>query len=251
MISVAIGTSIKLSYFCETSVVDICDYFGIPVDHSFLVALRRMITQIVPIQVRSFRNLTMKEALYKLEHYYKFAIVRNPAERLLSAYRNKLETPLDAKLRKKFPDRLKAYILNLYDHDSLESWISAKNYSKDIHPTFQQFLKFMSQFSLSSYNEHFTPFLKLCFPCAVDYDLVLSFKTLEYDLYALMEYLRIPSSYYPAVISHSSVPTSSNVKEYYKHVSSEVKASVFQKLRHELDYYYSIHPEEKSMHKYL
>ena len=48
-------------------------------------------------QVHSFRNLTKAEAVYKLKHYFKFAIVRNPAERLLSAYRNKLESPFIAR----------------------------------------------------------------------------------------------------------------------------------------------------------
>ena len=46
-------------------------------------------------QVHSFRNLTYDEAMYRLQHYFKFAIVRNPLERLLSAYKNKLERPFN------------------------------------------------------------------------------------------------------------------------------------------------------------
>lgn len=203
------------------------------------------------IQVHSFRNLTQEQAIYKLKNYYKFAIVRNPLERLLSAYKNKLETPLDAKLRKKFPDRLKAYLLDLYDHQLLKSWISAKNYSGDVHPTFQQLIKFMTQFSLNSYNEHFVPFMQLCFPCAIDYDLVVNFKTLNYDMYGLMEYLGIPPSYYPAAIGHVLQPTSVYMKQYYKRVQHQIKADLFHKLQQELDYYYTLHPEEEGMHKHL
>lgn len=201
--------------------------------------------------VNSFRNLTREEAIYKLENYYKFAIVRNPMERLLSAYKNKLEKPLNATLRRKFPDRLKAYILNLYDHKRLKNWIGARDYSIDIHPTFSQFLKFMTQFLLSSYNEHFMPFLQLCFPCAIDYDVVLNFKSLNYDMFALMEYLGIRPSYYPAAISHESDPTSVHLKQYYRRVSSHIKGDIFHKLQQELDYYYAMHPEEEGMHKHL
>ena len=54
----------------------------------------------------NFHNLSKEEALYRLKNYYKFAIFRNPLERLLmSAYRNKLEPPLNYAIRRNFPDR--------------------------------------------------------------------------------------------------------------------------------------------------
>jgi hypothetical protein len=200
--------------------------------------------------VHSFRNLTKEEAIYRLKYYYKFAIVRNPLERLLSAYRNKLESPLDSSQRKKFPDRLKAYLLDKYDHERLKAWISA-NRSGDIHPTFQQFIKFMTRFSLTSYNEHFLPFLELCFPCAIDYDLIINFKTLNYDMYGLMDYLRIPAEYYPAAIGHAAKPTSMFMERYYGQVSREIKADLIHTLRQELEFYYALHPEEAGMHEYF
>lgn len=195
--------------------------------------------------------MTAEEAIYKLEHYFKFAIVRNPMERLLSAYRNKLEKPLNVTMRKKFPDRLEAYLLDLYDHQRLQRWIAAKNYSADIHPSFQHLIKFMTHFSLNSYNEHFVPFLQLCFPCAINYDLVVNFKTLNYDMYGLMDYLGIPASYYPAAIGHMSEPTSAYLERYYKAVPSRTKMSLFSRLSQELEYYYTLHPEEEGMHKHL
>jgi len=39
----------------------------------------------------NFWNLTPNERRYRLENYTKFMVVREPFERLLSAYRNKLE----------------------------------------------------------------------------------------------------------------------------------------------------------------
>ena len=204
-------------------------------------------------QVHSFRNLTYEEAMYKLQHYFKFAIVRNPLERLLSAYKNKLERPFNigkscdchvvllmqfiimlngfaqihctsiglyrvyvyynshslththththciylrplhthaqTELRKFFPERLKAFILKLYRREEFEKWIARNNSLEDIHPSFDEFVQFMNSYPLTAYNEHFKPFLELCNPCAVNFDLFLSFKTLEYDVYALLDYL--------------------------------------------------------------
>ena len=48
------------------------------------------------LQHASFLNktLTAKEKLQRMKDYYKFVIVRNPLERLISGYRNKVEKPV-------------------------------------------------------------------------------------------------------------------------------------------------------------
>ena len=202
------------------------------------------------LQVRSLRDLEdREEALYKIKNYYKFAIIRNPLERLLSAYKNKLEHPFDIKFSGEFPERLKADILNLYDKQQFINWkSSAKNFT-DIYPSFVHYLKYMSQFTFTSYNEHFMPFLQLCYPCSIDYDVLLNFKTINYDVYGIMELLGIPTIYYPSVIAHESKPTITYMAEYFSQVPEAVKALLFEKFAQEMAFYYSIYPEEKDMHK--
>lgn len=228
--------------------------FNEPTITPVALAMLTLITSHPPhfcMQVRSFRNLTKSQALYRLRHYFKFAVIRNPMERLVSAYKNKLERPFDVTFRKKFPDRLKAYILSLYDRKRFMTWISKMDYNQDIHPTFSQFLRFMTKYSLNSYNEHFSPFLQLCFPCAVDYDVVLNFKSINYDIYAAMDYLSIHPSYYPQAIAHKDKPTSDYVQDYFKQVPEPVRTKVFQQFQQELDFYYSLYPEEAGMHNRL
>ena len=102
---------------------------------------------------------------------------------------------ISTELRKHFPERLKAYILKQFRKPEFEAWIAVNDSSIDIHPTFEEFIHFMEMFPLTFYNEHFKPSLELCSPCAINYDLFLNFKTLEYDLFALMEYLGMCSNY--------------------------------------------------------
>ena len=153
-------------------------------------------------------------------------------------------------LRRSFPDRLKAYILKKYRREEFEDWIADEvaHNTTDIHPTFSEFLKFMTRFSLNVYNEHFKPTLQLCFPCAVHYDLFINFKTLEYDMFALMQFLNIPFQYYPESIAHRNVSTGSYLAEYFKDVDVELKVKLFHAFRDELDVYYTLHPEEWGMH---
>lgn len=193
-------------------------------------------------QVHSFRNLSREGAIYRLENYYKFSVLRNPMERLLSAYRNKLEKPLNYALVKKFPDRLKAFILVNQNRSSLLEWLALKNTSINIHPSFSDTLDFMTKFSLKTYNEHFLPVLKLCHPCALNYDLFLNVKSMNYDIFALMEYMGIPLQYFPSGFKSSI--TSDIFDEYYQQVSQKIKARLYDTFAKELNFYYAMYQEE-------
>ena len=43
----------------------------------------------------SHKGLTLKSSLRRLNTYFKFMVVRNPLERLVSGYRNMIEPPLN------------------------------------------------------------------------------------------------------------------------------------------------------------
>ena len=171
-------------------------------------------------------------------------------ERLLSGYRNKLETPYNIS-NHHFPDKLKGYILRQFRKVEFWKWVEQGNQSVDIHPTFAEFLQFMLPYPLSYYNEHFKPVLNLCFPCAIHYDFYANFKSQDYDVYALMDYLGIPSAYYPHIILHKDTPTKSYLEEYYRELPAVLKAKLARAFRTELDFYYALYPEERNMHVLL
>ena len=177
-------------------------------------------------------------------------IVRNPLEKLLSAYRNKIEPPLNFKNRNAFPDKVKLFILQRFRRGSVQQWLR-RNQSTPLSPTFSEFLLFMSTYPLSEYNEHFMPVLDLCSPCAVHYDFYANFKSLDYDVFAVLDYLNISSAFYPKAISHIQTPTSTYLETYFGKLPWQHKKSLFGVFSQELQFYYSLYPEEEGMHRTL
>ncbi|CAG4943713.1 unnamed protein product [Colias eurytheme] len=128
-----------------------------------------------------FRNLSSaskEERDHMLENYHKMIIVRNPFERLLSAYRNKLEG--DTPSAKYFQDRVGKRIIKAYrenpSNESLE-------HGHDV--TFREFALFLTNKSgdLADVvnNEHWQPITNLCHPCLIKYTLVGKYETLLDD----------------------------------------------------------------------
>ncbi|CAI8038046.1 Carbohydrate sulfotransferase 14 [Geodia barretti] len=201
-------------------------------------------------KVNSFRNLTAQQAIYKLKNYYKFAIVRNPLERLLSAYRNKLEYPVVYGERKHFPSNLQLFIMSLFRPRQIQVWLeSLPEKRHTIFPSFKEFVTYMKMFPLGDYNEHFAPFYELCQPCSVNYDFYGNFKIMDYDITSVLEYLSIPLSYYPAFVRSKN--TMELVNEYYRLIPWREKTALFNAFRKDLNLYYSLYPEETGAHKQL
>ncbi|CAK9302746.1 unnamed protein product [Gordionus sp. m RMFG-2023] len=107
----------------------------------------------------------------RLNHYKKFMFVREPLERLLSAYLNKFGSNDNLYFKKSFAK----YILKL-KHKSQRRFKETFNYSTENIVEFRDFVKFIlnPKTQKSSYlmNEHWLPITSLCDPCAISYDFI-------------------------------------------------------------------------------
>lgn len=122
----------------------------------------------------------LKPALKKtvLKDYKKFLIVRDPLERLLSAYRNKFESktaPADY-----FHQEIGSKIIKAYRKHATD-----KEVKEGTSVTFPEFVRYVTEsgFSLNwnknqSLNEHWEPINGLCSPCTVQYDYIAQFDNL-------------------------------------------------------------------------
>ncbi|XP_074088142.1 carbohydrate sulfotransferase 14 [Macrotis lagotis] len=127
----------------------------------------------------SLADLRPEEIRYRLRHYFKFLFVREPMERLLSAYRNKF-----GEIRE-YQRRYGADIVRRYRPGAGPSPAG-----DDV--TFPEFLRYLVDQEPERMDEHWMPAHQLCQPCAVRYDFVGSYERLEADANRVLEWVRAP-----------------------------------------------------------
>ncbi|XP_071545315.1 carbohydrate sulfotransferase 11-like [Panulirus ornatus] len=108
-------------------------------------------------------------------NYTSFIIVRDPFQRLLSAYRDKLEPKNQSYYRS-----LKCQIKEKHGH---------RKSPHDCQPTFSEFVNHVIDEDAQGMqpNEHWAPYYRFCSPCQVEFDFILHFESLSVDEAVLLE----------------------------------------------------------------
>ncbi|XP_077463974.1 carbohydrate sulfotransferase 14 [Stigmatopora argus] len=138
---------------------------------------------------------------YRLRHYFKFMFVREPTERLLSAYRNKFGE-IESYQRKYGAEIVKRYRKNRGGE------ASRRNRGDDV--TFAEFVRYLLDEDVERMNEHWMPMYNLCQPCAVRYDFIGSYENLQRDAASVLRAVGAPP--------HVTFPTR---QSWYKPVTAE------------------------------
>ena len=140
--------------------------------------------------------------------------IRNPIERLVSAYRNKIEHPTsDNPSEHTIWDSIRAGIL--------EKHRNVNNITDPPFPTFSEFVKFLGASDPADMNEHYKPITALCQPCSVHYNYIGNFATLRRDANRILQHLHINNSWFWDRGKHFSNPTYHYVKNYYGQLKAE------------------------------
>ena len=194
--------------------------------------------------VNKLEYLSEMEQTARLKHYFKFSFVRNPLERIVSGYRNKIAVPINYANRNRWPDRILFQILKTFEKPKYKEWSKTNFTSADFYPSFEGFIQYLTGAKLSSLNEHFRPFMELCQPCSINYNFVGNFYNLPDEAYRITAFLGIPREFYLNRVEHPSTNTSSIVPLYYDTISVPLKLRLLQKFSQELLMYYGLYPAE-------
>ncbi|XP_058061123.1 carbohydrate sulfotransferase 13-like [Anopheles bellator] len=133
-------------------------------------------TKASPIDLarKRFPRPTTNELNDYISNTISFLIVREPFERLLSAYRNKLEG-----CRNKYYKLLGEQIVKKFRKAN-----PLKGSQKTPHgPTFREFLEFLVSHYRSGgrFDEHWSPVYSFCTPCSINFTLIAKMETFQRD----------------------------------------------------------------------
>jgi len=181
----------------------------------------------------------------KLTSYFKFVMTRNPLERILSAYRNKLENhPIDPKVTGVF-DPAKIEMIRTYRPEVYSQWEESGRTIK-VFPTFNEFIRYLGSHSYYELDPHFRPLMYVCHPCVFQYDFYANLKLMPEEFDRLFKKFNIPNNSFRNQPGHHD--TASLMPRYYATLSEEEKKMVYKFIHEELEFYYHIYPEERNMH---
>ncbi|KAJ7426499.1 Carbohydrate sulfotransferase 9 [Willisornis vidua] len=166
--------------------------------------------------LRKLDSYNLKEINTRLNMYTKFIFVRDPMERLVSAFRDKFEHP-----NSYYHPVFGKAIIKKYRHNADEEALKTGSGVK-----FKEFIQYL----LDSHRPvgmdiHWEQISKLCYPCLINYDFIGKFETLEEDATYFLQLVGAPADLkFPKFKDrHSSDERTSAevVRQYLKELSKE------------------------------
>ncbi|XP_013407108.1 carbohydrate sulfotransferase 9-like [Lingula anatina] len=120
---------------------------------------------------------------FRLKRYLKVILVRHPLERLVSAYRDKVEGVTNDVV---YPQTAKK-IAKMFEVNPSPGMLAGKE-----GVSFPAFVKYISSLDpKKDYDGHFENYNRLCSPCEVHYDVIIRWETLSRDVKMMLELLGV------------------------------------------------------------
>ncbi|XP_043563506.1 carbohydrate sulfotransferase 11-like [Chiloscyllium plagiosum] len=135
----------------------------------------------VASNLRTLDSYGTAEINHRLRNYLKFIFVREPFERLLSAYRNKFTRRYNTAFHKRYGTK----IIREHRHNP-----SPEALERGADVTFQEFVWYLVDPKTrreEPFNEHWETVYSLCHPCLIHYDVVGHYETLLQDAHYLLD----------------------------------------------------------------
>lgn len=178
------------------------------------------------------------EIEFKLKTYKKIIMVREPFERLLSAYRNKF-TEKSPYFHKRFGRK----IIRKYRTNPKVEDIEKGNNVK--FPEFVQYITDPVTMETEGFNEHWALYASLCQPCLISYDFVGKYETLDDDIDYIMHDLGIDSfiKFPKRGAAYKKKRTKDTFHQFYSNISTENLSQLWKIYRQDYKLFSYSYPE--------
>lgn len=134
-----------------------------------------------PETFKTLNNFTEAEREERLKSYKKFVFVRNPLDRLISAYKNKLSKKFS--YSPYFQKRFGRFIAQKYRKNPSKN---ATKLGNDV--TITEFFRYLADpNNYDKFNEHWTPQVDLCQPCSIHYDFIGHYEDIDREANYVIE----------------------------------------------------------------
>ncbi|KAM4593264.1 carbohydrate sulfotransferase 8 isoform 1-T3 [Odontesthes bonariensis] len=135
--------------------------------------------------LKTLDSFDRKQIMHRLESYKKILFVREPLERVVSAYRDKFENPND-------------YYHSLFGKPIISKYRvnpSGKALKTGSGVTFKEFIQYLLDVHRPvGMDIHWEQVNQLCHPCLIDYDFIGKFENMEEESNFLLRLIGAPSS---------------------------------------------------------
>jgi len=164
---------------------------------------------------------------------FRFMVVRHPFERLLSAYRDKLEDlSRDLEARD-------GYYYSTYGKYIVEEYREkGNNTGLGREPTWREFITYILNTPLTKFDEHWMPIWMLCSPCIVRYDVIAKMETFSEDTQYTLAQAGLENKLTVEWKHRTGTGGSSDtIAEYFSELTKSEVAALFRKYQLDFELY--------------
>lgn len=164
---------------------------------------------------KTLQHYNKNEIDFRLKNYTKVVFVRNPFERILSAYRSKFVNS------NQFHKTYGTQIISKFRPNATK-----REKKRGNSVTFLEFLKYITL--TKNHNFHWATFWNVCSPCTINYDYIGMFDNLKTESADFLQHIGAKGVRFPrrALYYEKEKTTTKVTKKYYSHIPPKYLAAI-------------------------